>query len=352
METVGALLSGANYQAVWNGLSASDKDGMMAGWDSHFPTWAPRIDGVAPAAPRSIVIDDTNYAQRTALVTWSEGLDPDLATGIQGSGPDEERSDYRIRRSGGTFGSWMSSATGASATITAVDPGNTIDIDVRGYDSAGNVSAYTRKTVTIPPVTAHAAFVWVAPLACVAGGCEAILGAAAGVGAVATGWIIADNVHWDVKKAARDEDVPVGVGDVEVGVRPGETQAEWQARGKRERQTLRDDMDAAGTIVKGQHAHHIIPHSDPRAEDIRRILYKCGIDLNDADNGIALWPKQHYPTYGRPYFNALKKLLHRHDPDTTISPCDEFRDDPVHGIRATLKKIATYLKNNKFPYGE
>jgi hypothetical protein len=48
----------------------------------------------------------------------------------------------------------------------------------------------------------------------------------------------------------------------------------------------------------------------------------------------------------------LKKLLGRHDPDRSISPCDEFRDDPVHGIRATLKKIAKYLKDNKFPYGE
>jgi hypothetical protein len=76
-------------------------------------------------------------------------------------------------------------------------------------------------------------------------------------------------------------------------------------------------------------------------------MYKCGVDLKDFDALQPLRPKPHYATRTSRYFSALNIMLHRHDPGNTISPCDVFRDDPVHGLRATLK---AYLRDGKFPY--
>jgi hypothetical protein len=102
-----------------------------------------------------------------------------------------------------------------------------------------------------------------------------------------------------------------------------ETFDEYQARGHAQRGSLRGKLGL-------------------RAGD--------GIDLNDAINGVPLMPPDHYKTYPRSYLNALDKMLHRRDPDETISPCDWLRDDSEHGLRATLKRIAELLANGKFLY--
>jgi hypothetical protein len=108
--TVGSLLAGAGYQAIWAGLSTDDKNYMLTvADDPYFDTWAPRIDIVAPSAPDGIQVSDEDNAARTADIVWSEGSDPDVSDGVFGSAVDESRSSYRYQRSGGNWTSWSPS---------------------------------------------------------------------------------------------------------------------------------------------------------------------------------------------------------------------------------------------------
>lgn len=345
--TVGQLLAGAGWQTVWNGLSTTDKDGMMAAEDPYFSSWVSKVDNTPPAAPDTVVVDNAAPATRTASFSWSPGEDPDLQNGVQGSGPDELHGEYRYRRAGGSFSSWIASDS-MSGMLPSVDAGDVLDVDVRQYDAAGNASAYVRTSLTVPAVTAHAAFVWAAPLLCVAGGCEAAAPILIGVGTVAAGVFVADNVHWSVKREGSESDIPIADEGPTLGLVNGETEADWQQRGKSQRRTLRTKLRNLGKLRGGQQAHHIVPVADERADELRRILYECGIDLNDPDNGVGLSPRDHYQTFSRAYFNDLDKILGRHDPDKSISPCDEFRDDPVHGLRATLRAVAKALSEGTF----
>jgi A nuclease family of the HNH/ENDO VII superfamily with conserved AHH len=124
--------------------------------------------------------------------------------------------------------------------------------------------------------------------------------------------------------------------------------ADWKAQGKSRRRNLRKKLG----LLPGdaEQAHHIIPVADPRAEYLREILYQCGMDLNDVENGVPLTPKEHARTYTKFYFNALDIMFNRHDPDKNISPCEWLSDDSEHGLRAMLKRIKNYLKTGTFPY--
>jgi hypothetical protein len=326
----------------------------MAGIDSRFQTWVRTIDTVAPAAVTQLDVTDSLPSAHTATVSWHAGDDPDLAAGVQGSGVDFFRSEYRYQREDdATLSDWYS-ADDWAASLTSVDASEVIMIDVRQYDMAGNASPVTRTWLKIPPVTAHASFAFVlaAPVFCAAGGCEGILAATAVVGAAATGWIVADNTDWDVKKNNPTDDVPVASGREADAVNGEGGQAlpyaDWKAKGKRERRTLRQKLG----LAKGdpREAHHIIPVGDSRAEYLREILYQCGLDLNDLINGVPLSKKEHWRTYTKDYFNALDKMFHRADPDKNINPCDWLSDDSEHGLRAMLKRIKYYLENGTFPY--
>jgi hypothetical protein len=293
-------------------------------------------------------------ATHTATVIWDPGEDPDLQTGVQGSDVDEMRSEYRYQRPGGVYSQWYSSDS-ESATLTSVNTGDSVNVQVRGYDQAGNVSAATTATLTIPDVTANASILWLAPMACSLGGCEGLIVAGAALGAIAYHAVASDGVSWDVKKVLPNVHLPLARATINDNDEQGptqETKAEWEARQKREYTSKKRAYRVRHPeeFANGEDAHHTVPVNAKGAEYAREVMYKCGIDLGDDDLFVGLPRNHHGKTYSQGYFDALNKMLHRHDPDTTISPCDEFRDDPVHGIRATLKRIKHLLSMHEFPY--
>ena len=58
--------------------------------------------------------------------------------------------------------------------------------------------------------------------------------------------------------------------------------------GKEKRAILKEKLLSRKLGEKGIQAHHIVAGNSPTAKETRKMLEKCGIDINDARNGILL----------------------------------------------------------------
>ena len=81
-----------------------------------------------------------------------------------------------------------------------------------------------------------------------------------------------------------------------------------------ERNELRKNMEARGSVAKGQHAHHIVPGGGPQSGGRNPIsaqqrLKELGIGLNDAENGVALSPEFHRYVHTRQYYDRVNFLI-------------------------------------------
>jgi hypothetical protein len=88
--------------------------------------------------------------------------------GVFGSAVDESNTSYRYQRAGGSLTSWTTSDSDGF-TLSSADPGDSVDVEVREYDRAGNLSASTTKTLQVPVDTpvAHDSFFALPVIACV-----------------------------------------------------------------------------------------------------------------------------------------------------------------------------------------
>ena len=83
-----------------------------------------------------------------------------------------------------------------------------------------------------------------------------------------------------------------------------------------ERNELRKNMEARGTVAKGQHAHHIVPGGGPQSGGrdptlAQQRLKGLGVGLNDAENGVALSPEFHRYVHTKGYYDHVEARLRR-----------------------------------------
>lgn len=81
-----------------------------------------------------------------------------------------------------------------------------------------------------------------------------------------------------------------------------------------ERNELRKNMEARGTVAKGQHAHHIVPGGGPQSGGrnptlTQQRLKALGVGLNDAENGVALSPEFHRYVHTKGYYDYVEAQL-------------------------------------------
>lgn len=73
---------------------------------------------------------------------------------------------------------------------------------------------------------------------------------------------------------------------------------------------LRKAMEAAGkTFNKGDHAHHLVASTHPRAKEAREILKNAGVDINSKWNGAALSESVHAPLHTNEYMDEVLRIL-------------------------------------------
>ncbi|HEV3000896.1 MAG TPA: hypothetical protein VGW75_09185 [Solirubrobacteraceae bacterium] len=104
------------------------------------------VDHTAPDAPTQPTFTEYDDASDEASLDWLEGRDPDVAQDVPG---EVVGSDYRYRRAGGGFTAWQRTEI-PRATVTGVQPGEAVDVELRAVDAAGNVSATTAATLVVP----------------------------------------------------------------------------------------------------------------------------------------------------------------------------------------------------------
>lgn len=107
--------------------------------------WRIFVDRTGPAGVREIEAD-FDEESREAHVFWQEGADPPLPDGNPGSGT--ERHEYRYRRPGGDWTSWV------STTDNGFDLGNSfvgeqVAVEVRSFDAVDNVSVVVASSITV-----------------------------------------------------------------------------------------------------------------------------------------------------------------------------------------------------------
>lgn len=350
--TVGALLAGAGYQAIWNGLATGDKNYMLTiADDPYFSTWAPRIDLVAPAAPDGIQISDEDNSARTADIVWSEGDDPDVSGGVFGSAVDEARSDYRYQRAGGSWTSWMSSDSDGF-TLTSADAGDTVAVEARNYDRAGNVSASATRTLHVPDDTpvAHDSFFALPVVACIEW-CPVV---AAGIYAGRKYYWSVNHDHYDWSLKGSGSDISVTPA---TDHSPTFEDAEAQAKTSSKRKAFRRRGEAVAAddnvSIAGKEAHHVVAAGAKAARYARWVFFKCGVDPNDFDaNGVWLDKRYHRRMHTKDYYEAINDMLRRYDPTFGDDPCGHSQsgaDVDGRGLKRAMQAIIDYVKRGEMP---
>ncbi len=91
--------------------------------------------------------------------------------------------------------------------------------------------------------------------------------------------------------------------------------------------TLRDDMIRNGHRFRpGEAAHHIVASNDRRAERSREILRGFGIDINGADNGVALPRPYHERLHTSRYHSDVEnRLISAQSRDEALDALDALR---------------------------
>jgi len=133
--------------------------------------------------------------------------------------------------------------------------------------------------------------------------------------------------------------VASGGGGAAVGGEPSGEPLPRRKTNKENAAALRRNMKAKGaTFNKGDAAHHICPSIHPKADLARKILDAVGIDINDAENGVALdWPT-HNQT-GLHTKSGVQSVVDR------LTPVAGNKEDVI----AELKAIAEEIRAGKFP---
>ncbi|WP_146175487.1 hypothetical protein, partial [Paraconexibacter algicola] len=103
-------------------------------------------DRDAPLAPAEVALRSYTVGA-PAAIGWETQEDPDIGTDLRGSGI--ARSEYRVQRLLGSFGPWESTEED-QFEISAL-PAETVQVEVRSVDAAGNVGPTAGQTVTIVP---------------------------------------------------------------------------------------------------------------------------------------------------------------------------------------------------------
>jgi hypothetical protein len=99
---------------------------------------------------------------------------------------------------------------------------------------------------------------------------------------------------------------------------------------------LRQSMQANRKVLKeGEHAHHIVPSTHPRAKAARKVLDDAGVEVNSHWNGAALKEDIHGPLHTNRYIDAV----------TTRLLGAKSKADVI----AALTEIELLIKARKFP---
>jgi hypothetical protein len=114
-------------------VEATGSDGRSSGIE----TGRVFVDRTPPRPPQGFRVESYDPVQRTAVVVWDEGSDPDLPDGTPGAGPYGH--EYRLRAEDGSWSQWRQVDT-ATLAIGGILPGRLIGLRVREYDGARNVS--------------------------------------------------------------------------------------------------------------------------------------------------------------------------------------------------------------------
>jgi hypothetical protein len=99
---------------------------------------------------------------------------------------------------------------------------------------------------------------------------------------------------------------------------------------------LRADMLLNNKVLaEGEHAHHIVPSTHPRADIARKVLADAGVNVNSHWNGAALSEALHAPLHTNRYIDAVNKIL--------LGAKDKKE------VIAALQEIEALIKAKKFP---
>lgn len=99
---------------------------------------------------------------------------------------------------------------------------------------------------------------------------------------------------------------------------------------------LRKDMEANGKeLAEGQHAHHIVPSTHPRAKEARKILEDANVGINLHRNGAALDASVHAPLHTNAYIDEVTNFLRGAKSEAEVT--------------ARLAKLEKLIKAGKFP---
>ena len=110
------------------------------------PTWTVYIDRTPPPAAADLAVSAYDSQAQTTTVSWTAGDDPPLADGSPGSGV--QSFSYRYNLNGTGWTDW--SDTGEpDFQIENTALGDSIDVEVKSIDGAGNVSPVTSATLTV-----------------------------------------------------------------------------------------------------------------------------------------------------------------------------------------------------------
>jgi hypothetical protein len=350
-ETIGNLLAGSGYQAAWNGLSTTDKNYMLTSSDdSHFSVWAPRIDTTASAAPDGIQPYSPKSSAHTVEIGWGEGDDPDISTGVFGTQVDETRSTYRYKRGAGSWTSWMSSDTDGF-TLTSANAGDTIAVEARSYDRAGNLSASRTRTFQVPADTpvAHDSFFAIPVIACIEW-CPVI----------AAGTYAGSRYFWEVNQNHYDWETHSADYDIRFTQSTTESQSfedsEIQSKSSSRRRAFRNRAKAVAKEKRidtaDKEAHHAVAAGDRRAKYAREVLWRCGVDPTDFDaNGIWLPKRYHRRMHTNDYYEAVNDMLRKYDTFGS-DPCGQSQggvDVDGKGLTRAMEDIMEYIRNGLMP---
>jgi len=331
----------SDWASIWASLRASDKAILLADPDDPLTAViSRRVDTVAPAPVDSIELNSVDSGEDTAEFTWTEGLDPDLESGVPGSGVNEYRFDYRWQRAGHPWSSFYA-ADENGFTLENVEPGDVVTIQVSEYDVAGNLSGPKYQTFTIPAdsaapggtATPRVAIAIPLIVEC-AFECVTI---AVSVGALVGDAFGSGDHSWDGRRRAEEADINV-IGPV---APPSAEQKEWDAIQVKERSKARALLLKSGKIPRDKRranyeAHHIIAVKDKRADEARYVARVCGLKLNEEYNLVALPKKFHRQVHQRGYFHAVNALMAQFNPKRTgISSCAPggFNEGPRQALR-------------------
>jgi YD repeat-containing protein len=104
-------------------------------------------DVTAPPTPTGLSLLDYDPVSATTTIGIDAPDDPDVATGVPGSGLQTAQVRYRTRPST-TWSAWVT-LTDYDAELASTSLGNVIDLEARSVDRVGNVSGSYAGTVTV-----------------------------------------------------------------------------------------------------------------------------------------------------------------------------------------------------------